>query len=492
MLYFIAIKAEKGNPVLPQIRNVTEEELAAQRAVMARMAEENAARSAQPLAWVDTYGCQQNESDSEKLRGMLREMGYGFTEQEAEADLIVVNTCAVRGHAELRALGNVGALSHTKRAKPEQKIVLCGCMVQQEHMREKIKNSFPYVDLVFGTNELWRFPELLERMLAPHRGRIFEARQIDGERYEGLPVERAGSVRAWLPIMSGCNNFCSYCVVPYVRGRERSRSPEIILAEAEKLVAEGYKEIFLLGQNVNSYGRDLGSTEDFASLLEKINAIDGEFVIRFMTSHPKDATRRLFDTMAACPKVERHIHLPFQSGNDRVLRAMNRGYTGEIYREKVAYARSLMPDIAITSDVIVGFPGETDEEFEDTLRLVEDLRFDMLFTFLFSPRVGTPAAAMADPFTKEQKQARFDRLLQAQSVISTEMQAAHVGKTYRILIDGKGDRPGRLTARSSHNRLIHLEGGEDLIGAFRDARITDSTSWSLSAELIGKDGKEGD
>ncbi len=477
-----------GEAEVPQIRSVTEEELAAQRAVMARLAAENAARPARPLAWVDTYGCQQNEADSERIRGMLREMGYGFTGSEAEADLIVVNTCAVRGHAELRALGNVGALSHTKRAKPEQRIVLCGCMVQQEHMREKIRKSFPYVDLVFGTNELWRFPELLERMLRPHRGRIFEARDIDGERYEGLPVLRAEGVRAWLPIMSGCNNFCSYCVVPYVRGRERSRRPEDILAEARQLIGDGYKEIFLLGQNVNSYGRDLDGGEDFAWLLKEINAMEGEFFIRFMTSHPKDATERLFDTMAACEKVERHIHLPFQSGNDRVLRAMNRGYTGEIYRKKVAYARSLMPDVALTSDVIVGFPGETDGEFEDTVRLVEDLRFDMLFTFLYSPRVGPPAASLPDPFTKEEKQKRFDRLLQVQNRISLELQAAHVGNVYRILIDGEGDRPGQLTARSSHNRLIHLEGSPALVGTFRDAAITGSNSYSLSAELRDKEG----
>ncbi len=472
---------------MPQIRTVTEEELARQREIMARRREKNADLPAPPLAWVDTYGCQQNEADSETIRGMLREMGYGFTEAEGEADLIVVNTCAVRGHAELRALGNVGALSHTKRAKPGQRIALCGCMVQQAHMREKIKSSYPYVDLVFGTHELWRFPELLDRMLEPHKGRLFEARDIDGERYEGLPVLRKEGVRAWLPIMSGCNNFCSYCIVPYVRGRERSRAPETVLAEAKQILSEGFKEIYLLGQNVNSYGKDLGGREDFPWLLRELNALEGDFILRFMTSHPKDASRELFDTMAACDKVERHIHLPFQSGNDRVLRAMNRGYTGDVYREKAAYARSLMPDIAITSDVIVGFPGETEAEFEDTLRLVEELGFDMLFTFLYSPRVGTPAAALPDPATKEEKQARFDRLLAAQNEVSRRMQAAHVGKTYRILIDGEGDKPGRLTARSSHNRLIHLEGDVTLIGSFREAEITGSTTWSLSAVLKDKE-----
>ncbi len=468
---------------MPDIRNVTEAELDAQRAIMARVKERNALLPARPLAWVDTYGCQQNEADSEYLRGMLREMGYGSTEDEAEADVIVVNTCAVRGHAELRALGNVGALSHTKKAKPGQKIALCGCMVQQQHMRDKIRQSFPYVDLVFGTHEIWRFPELLEKMLLPHKGRIFEARQIDGERYEGLPVERKNGVRAWLPIMYGCNNFCSYCIVPYVRGRERSRSPESIVNEARQLVEAGYKEIYLLGQNVNSYGKELGLGTDFSDILRAVNAIDGDFVIRFMTSHPKDASEKLFTTMAECEKVERHIHLPFQSGNDRVLKAMNRGYTQEIYRRKVDYARSLMPDIALTTDIIVGFPGETEAEFEDTLRLVEDVRFDMLFTFLYSPRVGTPAAKLPDPFTKEEKQKNFDRLLNAQNAISIETQAAHVGKVYRVLIDGEGDRPGRLTARSSHNRLIHLEGPKELIGSFREVRITGSTTWSLQAEL---------
>ena len=467
---------------MPKIREVTPEELARQRAIMAELAEENAARPVQPLALVDTYGCQQNEADSERLRGMLRDMGWGFTDREAEADLILINTCAVRGHAELRVLGNVGALSHTKRAKPEQRIALCGCMVQQPHMREKLKASYPYVDLVFGPHELWRLPELLQRLYAPHRGRIYEARDIDGERYEGLPVLRSSGVRAWLPIMYGCNNFCSYCIVPYVRGRERSREREAVIAEAQELIASGHKEIYLLGQNVNSYGRDLDSDTDFSDLLRALNGLEGDFVLRFMTSHPKDASEKLFETMAECEKVERHIHLPFQSGNDRILKAMNRGYTGESYRNKVRYARSLMPDIAITSDVIVGFPGETDAEFADTLSLVEEIRFDMLFTFLYSPRVGTPAAAMPDPCGKAEKQARFDQLLALQEGISRETQAAHVGRIYRILVDGKGDKPGRLTARSSHNRLIHLEGPESLIGTFQAARITGSTTWSLSAE----------
>ena len=467
---------------MPNIRTVAPEELEKQREIMAELAEENAALPAAPLALVDTYGCQQNEADSERIRGMLREMGWNFTDREEEADLIILNTCAVRGHAELRVLGNVGALSHTKRLKPDQRIALCGCMVQQPHMREKLKASYPYVDLVFGTHELWRLPELLKKLYAPHRGRIYEARDIDGERVEDLPVLRTPGVRAWLPIMYGCNNFCSYCIVPYVRGRERSRDARAVIREARDLIAAGYKEIYLLGQNVNSYGRDLGGETDFSDLLRELNGLEGDFVLRFMTSHPKDASEKLFQTMAECRKVERHIHLPFQAGADRVLKAMNRGYTAEGYRRKVEYARSLMPDIAVTSDVIVGFPGETEAEFADTLALVGDIRFDMLFTFLYSPRVGTPAAAMPDPFGKEEKQARFDRLLALQEGISRETQAAHVGNAYRILVDGRGDKPGRLTARSIHNRLIHLEGPESLIGTFREARITSSTTWSLWAE----------
>lgn len=461
-------------------------ELERQARIMRKIYEANTAFSSPPLAFVDTYGCQQNEADSEKLRGMLHEMGYGFTDDEYEADLIVINTCAVREHAEMRVLGNVGALVHTKRKKPEQKIVLCGCMVQQEHMAEKIKKSFPQVDLVFGTHELYRFPELLDRMLSPHKGRIFEVRRTDGERVEGLPVLRQDRVRAWLSVMYGCNNFCSYCVVPYVRGRERSRAPGDIIEEARRLIEDGYREITLLGQNVNSYGKDLGGGADFSTLLYEINKIPGEFIIRFTTSHPKDATDRLFETMAACEKVENHIHLPFQSGNDRVLKAMNRNYTKQSYLELVEKARSLMPDISITSDVIVGFPGETDEEFEDTLDLVKRVRFDMLFTFIYSPRKGTPAAEMPDPFTREEKQRRFDRLIALHNEIAAEKQAAHVGKIERVLIDGESKNDNRgynLTARTSEGRLVLLKGPEELIGQFKNVLITDCTTWSLCGEI---------
>jgi tRNA-2-methylthio-N6-dimethylallyladenosine synthase len=456
---------------------------------MQAIAEENALRANAPLAFVDTYGCQQNESDSEKIRGMLIKMGYAFTTEEARADLIVINTCAVREHAELRVYGNVGALVHTKRAKPDQKIVLCGCMMQQEHVVEKIKKSFPQVDLVFGPHELYRFPELIDRMRKPHKGRIFQARKTDGERVEGLPVYRQNSVKAWLSVIVGCNNFCTYCIVPYVRGRERSRRPDKVLDEARELIALGYRDITLLGQNVNSYGKDLGGDTDFSRLLEDINKLPGDFVLRFMTSHPKDAGMRLFQTMADCEKVENHIHLPVQAGNNRVLQSMNRGYTKESFLMLVDQARSLMPDISLTSDILVGFPGETDEEFEDTLDVVRRVRFDMLFTFLYSPRRGTPAAELPDSHTKEEKQRRFDRLLKLQNEISAQKQAAHVGTIQRVLIDGETAKASerethRLTGRTSEGRLVLVSGPVSFIGRFIDVKITGNTTWSLTGDPV--------
>ncbi len=449
-----------------------------------RIREANRQNGRRMLAMVDTYGCQQNEADSQRLRGYLQEMGYAFTENEAEADVIVINTCAVREHAVQRVLGNVGALTHTKRKKPEQIIALCGCAVQQESVAKKVRESYRHVDLVFGPHELWRFPEFMEKILT-ERGRIFATDTEDGSIAEGIPVRREGGVKAWLSIMYGCNNFCSYCIVPYVRGRERSRWPEEILSEARQLVAEGYKDITLLGQNVNSYGRDLDIDVDFADLLRRINDIPGEFVIRFMTSHPKDATEKLFRTMAECEKVERHIHLPVQAGNDRVLRAMNRVYTSEHYLSLVDMARALMPDLVLTTDIIVGFPGETDEEFEDTLKLVERVRYDAMFTFIYSPREGTPAARMPDSATRADKQRRFDRLLELANRISEEKHAAYLGKTVRVLVDGEsGDARYNLTSRTRGGRLVHLHGDKSLIGSFADAKIEETRTWALFGSAV--------
>ena len=469
-----------------QTVRITEEELAVQEAYCQEIAQRNAELGRVSLAFVDTYGCQQNEADSERIRGYLREMGYDFTQDEFEADVIVINTCAVREHAEQRVLGNVGALVHTKAKKPGQVICLCGCMMQEPGTAEKIKNSYRHVDLVFGTHALWRFPELLRRVLF-RGGRVFAVEGEDGSVAEGIPMERQSRVRGWVSVMYGCNNFCSYCIVPYVRGRERSRKPEDILREVESLVQAGYKEINLLGQNVNSYGKDLTPQVDFAWLLEQVCKIPGEFWVRFMTSHPKDASPRLFDVMAREEKIAHHLHLPFQAGNDRVLGEMNRRYTAGHYRELVAQLRERIPDIVLTSDVIVGFPGETTEEFEDTLRLVEELRFHALFTFIYSPRVGTPAAAMPDPMPREEKLANFQRLVEAQNAISLECHQAYEGKTMRCLIDGlSGEAERNLTARTNGGRLVHLAGPEELIGTYRDVTVEKASTWALFGRLEGE------
>ena len=462
---------------------VPAEDLARQREIMSRVALRMRERATPPKALVDTYGCQQNEADSERLRGMLREMGYTFTQDENEADLVLFNTCAVREHAEHRVFGNIGALVHTKRRNPEQIIILCGCMAQEPTVVEKVRQSFRHVDLVFGPHALWRFPELLFRVLES-RGRVFDEDHSDGFLAEGIPVERKGGVKAWLSVMYGCNNFCSYCIVPHVRGRERSREKADILADAKSLLRDGVRDITLLGQNVNSYGRGLEEETDFSSLLEELSQLPGDFLLRFMTSHPKDATKRLFDTMASSDKIARHIHLPFQSGNDRVLAAMNRRYTAEHYLSLVDYARSVMPDLTITSDVIVGFPGETEREFRDTLDLIKRVGYDALFTFIYSPRPGTPAAALPDPVPRAEKQVWFDELVAVQNAISAEKHRALVGKRFRVLVDGLSEDPRYpATSRTSGNRLVRLTGGEDRVGQFVTARITDSNQWSLCGEI---------
>ncbi len=437
-----------------------------------------------PLAFVDTYGCQQNEADSERIRGYLEKMGFGFTDSEEEARIIVINTCAIREHAEQRVFGNVGALVHVKRRHPDTLICLCGCMAQQPHVAKKLRESYRHVDLVFGPHALWKFPEMVHGLLT-RRGRTFSVEDEAGSIAEGIPVVRQDNIKAWVSIMYGCNNFCSYCIVPYVRGRERSRQRSDILAEVRRLVEEGYKDITLLGQNVNSYGRDLAEPVDFSDLLEQVNAIPGDFLIRFMTSHPKDATQKLFETMSRCEKVAPVLHLPFQAGNDRILRVMNRRHTRAEYLEKIKALKALIPDITLTSDIIVGFPGETAEEFEDTLRVLEEVRFDALFTFIFSPRPGTPAAEMGDPMPREEKLANFNRLTALQDSISEEKHAAYVGKTVRCLIDGlSDDERYDLTARTPGNRLVRVVGDKSALGQFRDVKITGANKWSLFGELV--------
>ena len=460
-------------------------EVQRQMEICRQLAQYNAEAGVQPLALVDTYGCQQNEADSEQIRGMLREMGYAFTEDTSVADVIVINTCAIREHAELRVLGNVGALTHTKRRKPNQVICLCGCSMQEPHMAEKIRKSFRHVDLVFGPHALWRFPELLQQVLLK-KERVFATEQSDGRIAEGLPVVRRGKIKAWVSIMYGCNNFCTYCIVPYVRGRERSREPEQILEEVRGLVAEGYKDITLLGQNVNSYGKDLDSDVDFADLLAQINDIPGDFLVRFMTSHPRDASQKLFETMARCDKVAPQLHLPVQSGSSRVLKAMNRHYDRETYLDEVRRLKELIPDIVLTSDIIVGFPGETEEEFEETLSLLEEVRFDSLFTFIFSPRVGTPAAKMDDPVPMTEKKKWFQRLLDTQNRISVEKHKEYIGRILPVLVEEENpaDAVNNLNCRTDGWRLVHVPGDVSLLGQRKKVKITDCSTWSLFGEFV--------
>ena len=437
-------------------------------------------RDTVPTAYVETYGCQQNEADSERVRGFFVQSGYTIVHETENADAVVMNTCAIREHAEQRVFGNLGALVHTKRRHPGQKIFLCGCMAGQTIVSDRIKKSYHHVDGVFSTHHLWQFPEILYRTLSTGK-RVFYVEDEAGSIAEGLPQVRDNTLKTWVSIMYGCNNFCTYCIVPYVRGRERSRKPEDILKECRELIAAGCKEITLLGQNVNSYGKDLGCGVDFSDLLAQIAELEGEFLIRFMTSHPRDAGKKLFDTMAKYDKIAKQLHLPFQSGSSRVLKAMNRHYDREKYLEAVNYAKSVMPELVLTSDVIVGFPGETEEEFEETISLIEQVRYDALFTFIFSPRHGTPAASMEDNTPKEEKNRRFDKLCATQNRISEEIHSAYVGKKLSCLVDGQdGDQ---LTARTEGGRLVRFEGTDALIGTYQTITITGSTTWSLTGTL---------
>lgn len=433
-------------------------------------------------ACVVTYGCQQNEADSEKIAGMLHESGYDIVKEPALADVIIVNTCAVREHAEERALSITGGYKHLKNARPHLKIGVCGCMVSKSDMSEKIKKSYPYIDFVFGTEKLAHLPEILYRSYEKKK-RIFVPNDGEIQIAEGLPVIRESTFRAWVSIMYGCNNFCTYCIVPYVRGRERSRRPEMIIEEVRSLVESGCKEITLLGQNVNSYGKEFGGECNFATLLSRLCEIEGDFTIRFMTSHPKDASFELIDIMAKNEKIAKHFHLPVQSGSDRILKEMNRHYNKETYLSLVDYMREKMPDIAITTDIIVGFPGETEEDFEDTLELMKRVKYDMIFSFIYSPRTGTPAAKM-EQLPEKVKTDRMNRLLALQNELLAEKNEAYVGKTLRVLVEGKSKtNEAKMSARTEGNRIVLFDGEESLTGKFINLKITKSAPFALIGEI---------
>lgn len=460
---------------------ISSEEISRQRDFAQRVREINEKRENPPLAHVHTFGCQQNVSDGEKLKGMLAEMGYGLSGEPEGADVIIFNTCAVRENAEDRVFGNLGALKHEKRRNPDAIIAVCGCMVEQEHITERIKKSFPHVSLVFGTNASYTLPELIYNQLT-ERGRVFSVPKNDGIIAEGIPLKRESKILASIPIMYGCNNFCSYCIVPYVRGRERSREMDDIVSEAKNAVESGAKELLLLGQNVNSYGKEQGTS--FAELLRRINDIDGEFRICYMSSHPKDATRELIDAIADCEKVTRHFHLPVQSGSSRILKQMNRKYTREDYIKIVDYIREKIPDAALTSDIIVGFPGEMREDFEETLSLIRQVRFDSLYTFIFSPRKGTKAALMDDPVSEEEKGRWFRELLDVQGEIGMNMYEKYVGQAFRVLCTGAGRTgSGALTGKTPQDVIVDFDGDETLIGSFVNVKIEKALNWALLGKI---------
>lgn len=423
-----------------------------------------------PKACVITFGCQQNVSDSEKLKGMLSVMGFTLADDEKQADFIIFNTCAVREHAQDRVYGNIGKVKQLKKDNPRLIAAICGCMAQQETVAEKIKKSYPYIDILFGTQVFHRLPEFIYKRMNGGP-RVFERELPNEDIVEDIPVKRDGTFKGWLPIMYGCNNFCTYCIVPYVRGRERSREPEKILEEARTMVANGCKDITLLGQNVNSYGKGCAHGVTFAKLLRMICDIEGEFRVRFMTSHPKDCTIELLDTIKDCPKISRHLHLPFQSGSDRILKLMNRYYDRKAYQELIKAAKERIPDISLTSDIIVGFPGETYEDFKDTLSLVKEVEFSSLFTFIYSPRPNTPAAIMDDPVSREEKGKWFDELLRLQEKIAAQNVKKHIGKTYRVLCDDIGSRDGYMSGHTSGTVLVEFKGDNSLLGKFVDVRI---------------------
>jgi len=434
-------------------------------------------------ACVRTFGCQANVSDSERIKGFLETADVRFTCDEASADIIVYNTCAIREHAENKVLGNIGALKNQKAAKPSLIICIFGCMMQLEHRQKTVKNTFPFVDIIAGTGMTHRFPELLMRFL--ETGDKVSERSESNCISEGLPVRRDSRFKAFVPIMNGCDNYCSYCIVPYVRGREISRNPDDIERECRQLVEDGYKEVTLIGQNVNSYGNQNREYGDFPALLRRLNNLPGDFWLRFMTSHPKDCTRGLLETIAACGKVAKHLHLPVQSGSDRILGLMNRGYTSAHYLEIINYARRLMPELSITSDIITGFPGETNEDFLATLSLVRQAEFHSIYTFIYSPRKGTKAYEMTDDVERAVKTERLAEIVSIQDAIGAKRSAQAVGQTFRVLCEGQsrmGD--GFYTGRAGDNTCIVFPARPNAIGSFFNVRVTKAGDWELQGTLV--------
>ncbi len=465
------------------MNKISDSEILRQKDYIVKIKLINETKKHKPLAFVETYGCAFNESDSEKLKGMLFDMGYGFCDDIKDADLILYNTCAVRENAEQRVFGNIGAVKNLKRKKPSLLLGVCGCMVQQEHIGEIIKKRYPHVDMVFGTHALYRFPEILSG--AFEKRRVFDTKKEDGSIFEGISCKREEPPLAKIPIMYGCNNFCTYCIVPYVRGRERSRDKDDILKEVKEVARLGYKEVMLLGQNVNSYGNDSDSDLTFAELIKEVAKVDGIERIRFMTSHPKDISDELIDVIASEPKVCKQLHLPVQSGSDRILEKMNRKYTKKKYLETIKKVREKIPDIVLTTDIIVGFPGETNEDFEETYSLLKEVEYDLIFSFIYSKRKGTPAAVMPDVLTEEEKHANFDRMISLQNEISKKKNDEYLGRTEEVLVEGRSKTNAEfLSGRTSGGKIVNFKAKGDLTGSIVKVRITETKTWSLGGEII--------
>lgn len=461
---------------------ISENELKIQNGYVNKIYEIN--ENSNKKACVITYGCQQNVNDSEKIKSYLEKMGYIITEESNNANVIIFNTCAVREGAEERVFGNLGALKHKKAKEPDLIIGICGCMAQQKGIADTIKMKFRHVDIVFGTHSLHKFPEILYSAITEKK-RQFSVYDSDGVIAEGISQRRDDKFKASVSIMYGCNNFCSYCIVPYVRGRERSRSPQNVLNEIKTLAKEGYKEIMLLGQNVNSYGKDLEIDYDFSDLLKDVNNIEGIKRIRFMTSHPKDISDKLIDVMAECENITEYLHLPFQAGSNRILKKMNRKYTIENYLETIEKLKKKIPGIALSSDIIVGFPGETKEDVLKTIEVIKKVRFDTLFTFIFSPRVGTPAAKMDDPVSDEEKHENFEMVLDAQNQISKEINDTYIGNVYEVLVDGiSKNNKEMMSGRTRTNKIINFLPVNAKEGDFVNVKVTKSQTWALIGEEV--------
>ena len=434
--------------------------------------------------YIETWGCQMNEEDSEKLSGMLKRVGYTKTENKEDAGIILFNTCCVRENAENKVFGNLGSLKHLKKENPDLIIGICGCMMQQEGMADKILKKFPYVNIVFGTHNAYKFPEYLNRVKT-EGVQIKEIFNKETDIVEGLPIDRESNVKAFVTIMYGCNNFCTYCIVPYVRGRERSRKPEDILNEVRELVAQGYKEITLLGQNVNSYGKGLEEDVDFAKLLRMINEIEGLERVRFMTSHPKDLTHDVIMAIKECDKLCEQIHLPVQSGSNSILKKMNRHYTKEYYLDLIKKIKEEIPGVTLTTDIIVGFPGETEEDFQETLELVKEVGYSSAFTFIYSRRNNTPADMMLNQVSEEDKHHRFNRLIAAVNERVIAQNKAEEGNILEVLVEGNSKNDAeKLTGRTRTGRLVNFTGEGINAGDIVNVKITRAQNFSLIGEVI--------